>query len=477
MAPGKVQSNSPECIDRIEPVPRLIILLVCLSVSRAAWAAPEATLFRLFLRDGGTVVSYGEFVRLESSVVFSLPVGGTADKPRLQVTTLPSELVDWPRTEQYAASARYQQYAATRGEGDYDRLTAQVAAALGGIAEHTDPREALALAERARQLTAEWPGTHYGYRSEDVLEILGVLDEAISSLRAATGTRGGAFDLAFVALPLAPPLEPVLGMPGLHEQLDQIFRLAALSTTPTEKEALLEAALARVAEVGPELPEEDAAIFRRAAEGLLRDERETDRRYADLSRRLASRAHRAASEAQVSSVQDVINDVPREDEKLGSRRPGVIEALTAALRARLADARLLRLRRDQWALRRPIYREYERAVGSSVELLVDAIPALDAIRSLEGPDPERLVGLRAQLAGGVQFLERMKTPSYLRDVHERLIGAWRFAESAASGRLDAVSELDPAAAWQASSSAAGALMMITRVQEDLRAILEPPTLQ
>jgi hypothetical protein len=458
-----------------ETLPRLIVLILCLAVSGVAWAAPEATLFRLFLRDGGTVVSYGEYVRLEHSVVFSLPVGGTADKPRLQVTSLPSDLVDWPRTERYAASARYQRYAATRGEEDYERLTAQVAAALSGIAEHTDPLEALALAERARQLAADWPGTRLGYRGEDISEILGVLDDAISSLRAATGS--GAFDLAFVALPLAPPLEPVLGMPGIHEQLDQIFRLAALSSSPSEKMALLEAALARVSEVGPELPPEDAAIFRHAAEARLRDERETNRRYTDLARRLMARALRAAGEAKVSDVQGVIAQVPREDDRLGQRRPAVIESLTASLSDRLSDARILRLRRDQWALRLPIYREYERVVGSSVELLVDAIPALDAIRSLEGPDPERLVGLRAQLAGGAEYLERVGTPAYLREVHERLIGAWRFAESAASGRFDAVSEVDPAAAWQASSSAAGALMMITRVQQDLRAIMEPPTLQ
>jgi len=461
----------------VETVARLIVLLLCLAASRAAWAAPEAALFRLFLRDGGTVVSYGEYVRLDDSVVFSLPVGGTADKPRLQVTSLPTALIDWPRTERYAASARYQRYAGTRGEEDYERLTAQVAAALGGIAQHTDPREALALAERARQIAADWPRTHHGYRADDILEIVGVLDRAISSLRATTGGGSGAFDLAFVALGSTPPLEPVLGMPGLHEQLDQIFRLAALTPSSSEKMALLEAALARVTEVGPELPGQDAAIFRRAAEGLLREEREADRRYGELARRLAGRALRAASEARASDVQDLIAQVPHEDEKLGRRRPQVIEALTASLRGRLSDARMMRLRRDQWALRLPIFHEYQRLVGSSLELLVDAIPALDAIRSLEGPHPERLVGLRAQLAGGAEYLERVDTPPYLRDVHERLIGAWRFAESAASGRFEAVSEIDPAAAWQASSSAAGALMMISRVQQELRAIMEPPTLQ
>ncbi len=81
------------------------------------------------------------------------------------------------------------------------------------------------------------------------------------------------------------------------------------------------------------------------------------------------------------------------------------------------------------------------------------------------------------MSGGAARLERMHTPEYLRDVHERLIGAWRFAENAARARYDAVSHADATAAWEASSSAAGALMMLARVQQDLTLLLAPPQLQ
>jgi hypothetical protein len=40
-----------------------------------------------------------------------------------------------------------------------------------------------------------------------------------------------------------------------------------------------------------------------------------------------------------------------------------------------------------------------------------------------------------------------------------------------------VSSGDVAIAWQASSSAAGAMLMIARVQRDIRELLEPPRLQ
>ena len=42
---------------------------------------------------------------------------------------------------------------------------------------------------------------------------------------------------------------------------------------------------------------------------------------------------------------------------------------------------------------------------------------------------------------------------------------------------DAVSNADATAAWEASSSAAGALMMLARVQQDLTSLLSPPQLQ
>jgi hypothetical protein len=44
--------------------------MVWLAVAPTAAAAGEATLFRIFLRDGSSVVSFGEFARLDDQVVF-----------------------------------------------------------------------------------------------------------------------------------------------------------------------------------------------------------------------------------------------------------------------------------------------------------------------------------------------------------------------------------------------------------------------
>jgi hypothetical protein len=133
--------------------------------------------------------------------------------------------------------------------------------------------------------------------------------------------------------------------------------------------------------------------------------------------------------------------------------------------------------RDQWQVHRASYRDYQRSVGSELLQLVKMQPSLDAIRRLAGPSPTTLVTLRSRLAGGADRLQRMMVPEELRPTHELLVSAWRFAASAVDIRYSAISSGDVATAWQASSSAAGALLMITRVQTDIRALLEPPRLQ
>ena len=83
---------------------------------------------------------------------------------------------------------------------------------LNEIALTTDRSRALAYAEQARLALVEWPRDHYGYRQQDVREIVSLLDESISDLRAALGITS--FDLALVASPAEVALEPLQGMPG-----------------------------------------------------------------------------------------------------------------------------------------------------------------------------------------------------------------------------------------------------------------------
>ena len=452
----------------------LLLALLCLGTPALAGAAAEATFFRLYLANGSSVVSYGEFARVDDRVVFSIVLGGT-DEPRLYAATLPDGAIDWTRTDLHATSTRYQWYARTRGEDDFQRMSDEVAAALNAIVQTKDRGRALRLAEQARTTLAEWPRTRYGYRQEDVREILAVLDEAISGLRAAAGMSS--FELALVAPARTVVLEPVAGMPSMREQIDQALRVAALTDRPAERMGLLQATLVLLNEAGLVLPRRDASAMRRLVTGKIRAEQQIDSRYASFSRRAMAEAHGAAARARVADVQRVLDRISREDARLGRRRPDVVQALRGSVQAQLDAARRLRLLRDQWTIRRSLYNAYQRAVGAQLLQLVKSQPGLEAIRRLDGPPPALLLTLQARLRGGAERLERVRPPTDLRTAHDLLIGAWRFAETAVNGRYEAASAADVSTAWEASSSAAGALLLLSRVQQELKALLDPPQLQ
>ena len=54
---------------------------------------------------------------------------------------------------------------------------------------------------------------------------------------------------------------------------------------------------------------------------------------------------------------------------------------------------------------------------------------------------------------------------------------WRFAENAANRRADAVATGNVGRAWEASSAAAGALMLLSQAQKGIQELLELPRLK
>jgi hypothetical protein len=230
-------------------------------------------------------------------------------------------------------------------------------------------------------------------------------------------------------------------------------------------------------EAGSSIGSVDAAALRRAAETEIRRETAIDTRYNQMAQRLMTRASRAAVRAHVGDVERILDQIPREDSRLGGRRPEVVDALRMSVQAQLDAARRLRLLRDRWMIRRSLYRDYQRSVGSQLLQLVKAQPALEGIRRLEGPLPAALVALDARLRGGAERLERMQIHVDLRPMHELLVGAWRFAENAVKTRYNAAHSADVGTAWEASSAAAGALMLLSRAQQEIRQLVEPPRLQ
>src|SRR6185503_12313519 len=125
-----------------------------------------ASLYRVFLRDGSTVLSFGEFARVADRIVVSLPVGQA-----LQMLSLPADSVDWERTDAYAESVRANRYAATRGPDDLALLSGAVSRALSDISIVRDPNQKIAMALEARQNVMRWAAEHFGYEAGRVAQL------------------------------------------------------------------------------------------------------------------------------------------------------------------------------------------------------------------------------------------------------------------------------------------------------------------
>src|SRR6185503_14577888 len=160
-------------------------LLLCAARATAQPAPSDASLYRVFLRDGSTLLSYGEFARVSDRIVMSVPLGDTPAGPDLHLVSIPSESVDWEKTDAYADSVRAARYAGTRGPDDFALLNNAVTIALTEIALTKDPARKIAMAGEARQNVTRWVAEHYGYRAQDVARMAGLFDDVVAEARAA----------------------------------------------------------------------------------------------------------------------------------------------------------------------------------------------------------------------------------------------------------------------------------------------------
>lgn len=440
-----------------------------------AQSSSTALLFRIFLRDGRTMTSYGEYARLGDRVVFSMPLGGQADNPRLHLTSIPADQVDWTATDRYRDALRATHYADTRGEQDFAAMSTEIARLLNEIAISKEPAAQLKLAERALGILAGWPRLHYGYRSEEVRQIQALVEEVVSDLRAKLGESR--FDLNLVTGVAPPPPVPLLPPPSLKESIEQALTAAALADSPNDRTSLLQSALVLLNEGKAALPKKWVNAAKADATRALNAEIEVTRAYTDLRARALDRAARAAAAADVRGVERALADVRKRDAKLGMRRPEEVAALVAALEGRLDAARRYRLALDQWNAKEEALRAYRDAVRKPLDELARARPVLEDIRTLAGPERSRLASFRSRINGGLDRARRISPPADARAVHGILTSALQMAESAARLRQDAILSGDLKRAWDASAAAAGSLMLADRARADLERILQPPQLQ
>ena len=450
-----------------------------LTAASSAAAADDATLFRVFLTDGTTLASYGELARVGDRVVFSMPSGGPADNPALTLVNLAAVRVDWDRTNRYAESARAAHYIATQAENDYAALSNEVARTLNEVSTAPDAARRLALVETARKALADWPRAHFNYRSGEVRQMLTMLDEAIADLRAASGA--GRFDLSLAAFAADPPIvERLLPPPTPQEAIEQTLTVARMSESPADREALLEAALASLDGGQAILPAEWRAAAHADATAALQQERSVDRAYQSMSSRLLRRVDERARAADVRAVERLLAAVGRRDAALGGKRPDAVAALVAAVDAQLDAARRLRLARDRWTMRAPILRQYRAAIAKPVDviaLFARLRSPLEDIKSMAGSSSTALARMHRLAGQIVQRVSSIVPPDEMSVAHALLLSAARMADTAADIRREAIATNDLSRAWDASSAAAGALMLSARARSEMQTSLRLPQLR
>ena len=434
-------------------------------------AANDVILYRVFLVDGTAAVSYGEFAHVAGSVVFSMPLGGLdTDTPQLQLVSLPEASVDWPRTEAYAESARAKHFVDTRAEAEFSRLSEAVAGTLNQIAFTEDAAARLAMADRARQLLADWPARNYGYRASDVAQLAGLLDEVVSELRVAAGQSR--FDLNLVANTSPPPAVPLLPPPTLRDSVEQAFMLSRVSQDAAQRASLLRGITDAL--VAPARDGGWAAALRARATADLMAATRIDQAYADLSSRMIKTADDRVRQADVRGVESLIRDVLKADDKLGRQRPQETAALLATMDQRLNAARRLRLSSDRWALSQGVVRAYERKARPALDALSRARVSLEQIRQLAGPSSRTLRQLQKTAGVASREFALIKPAPEVDAVHGLLSSAFQMAVRAVDTRMSAVNANDMSLAWQASSAAAGALLLLDRARDELQRLKIPP---
>jgi hypothetical protein len=461
----------------------LAAVLVILSAPGRA-AAAETVHYRVFLRDGSTVVSYGEFARVGNRVIVSVPIGG-GTQPELQLVSIPEASVDWPLTDQYAEAARAQHYARTKGEDDFNLLSNDVARALNEVALTDDPAKRVALADAARKQLLEWPASHFGYRASDVSQLSMLLDDVVSELRVAAGQSQ--FDLKLVAPMIAPPAVELKPAPTLRESIELAFTAAGHAAEPAERTSLLESISRTLAAVGTDetigtnggAPADTAwaagAKVRAAAE--LAIEQKVDRAYAQLASRTLSRAAQRARRADVRALDSIIREVLSEDAKMGKARPAEVAALLVAVDAQKDAAQRLRLALDAWTMRAGAFRTYRRQLSKPLDRLTRLKGWLEDVRHLAGPAPGSVNQLEQRAAVAARELALIRPPKELEAVHALLRSASGLAERAATTRRKAIASGDMPEAWEAASAASGALMMLERAVQDLQRSIARPQLR
>jgi hypothetical protein len=136
-----------------------------------------------------------------------------------------------------------------------------------------------------------------------------------------------------------------------------------------------------------------------------------------------------------------------------------------------------RLSLDHYAYVKRSLLAYERATRPALASLQTLTPVLEAIRDMQGVPYERLEEAESRLRLVEKDLGRLSPPQDLAAVHSTFMSTLAMARQACISRRQAVVTNNVQTAREASSAAAGALLLVTQARQDLVTGLYPPKVQ
>ncbi len=438
-----------------------------------AAAAPADTppLHRVFLKDGTPLISFGPYTRAGDRVYFTVPLGSVAKPDGFQTVSLPETVVDWEKTQAYTDTVNYRHYVATRGDADYTALTAEVARALSEIALSKNSAHKLTLARQVRAMLVEWPRSHYGYRSREVINLTEMLDEAISAAQAEMGQHSYSFALVAV---VEPPPGELLPTPTPAETVGSALAAARASDSPVERLSLQQSILATLSARRKDLPPRWASVIEHDVKASVKREIKDTRAYGELATNAVRAAARFAATGNAQGVERIVSDVRARDLRLGQRRRDDMTSLLATLEYHLDAARTRRLELDRWVYRTQAFRDYRHTVDRAMTRMAEFDDALEAIRLQSGPKPKMLDQMVTRLDEVQRSFVPLVPPPGLEDGHQALASSATLMIDAANKRRHAVAHASREDAGNASAAAAGAVMLLNRARAAVDAFFAKP---
>ena len=450
---------------------RLVALIFCAAaavVSAQTVPTGAGAVFRVFLKSGAPLPSFGEAAVAGDRVVFTLMIGADEPARALQLISLPADRVDLERTAAYSTSLRLAHYTATRGAVDYAAMTQEVERAISEVTAVTDPKKRLELAESARRRLMDWSIGTYGYRATEVRQMVEMFDEVITSLRAAAGERQFSLELRVGPEPRD---EPLLPLPTRPEFVRLAIEAAHAADSEDDRAAILQAAAALAATI-PTEPDLSERLTREIAL-----EKAATAAYASLAATLRARAEQAMKKGDVAGMTAALELLRARDRELGGRRPQMTGALMAELETGLLRVRSYREALDRYVAIRSTLLTYERNVRPVMSGFDGLVPVFTAVKEDRFTAYERLVRTEERLAGFVETLDLVAPPDELADIQATLMSSLRMATHAIARRRLAAASGSKTVAAEASSAAAGAMLLAEQARSQLVMRLYPPKIQ